>query len=160
MELIEQHIAEQGGIILRVSKAILYGEPVSGKTCTRKRLTGEIENLKQGGPFPSTGIEKPHTINLYHNTEKCTFLPTKSSTEWKEQDIKAQCQTILEHILLISQRDPNQSSLPKSQVSEASPPTLYTRPTDVLKEQEKVGGILPKDGALAKLVRNVTATEL
>ena len=90
---------------LRVASSIFYSEPATGKTSTTKRLTGEIENLGQQPLLPSTGIEKPCTINLDHETDKCSVLLTKSLKEWKEQDVAAQCQTLLEHIMLASKRD-------------------------------------------------------
>ena len=82
MEFVARHIAEEGSLMLRVAKSIFYGEPAAGKTCTRKRLTGEIHNLRGQQPLPSTGIENPCTINLYHETEKLSVLLTKSKEEW------------------------------------------------------------------------------
>ena len=178
LELLEKHISEEGSLDLRVSRSVFFGEPATGKTCTRKRLTGEIENLGQQPPLPSTGIEKPCTINLYHETEKRSVLLGKSKEGWKEQDVEAQCQTLLEHIMHASQAESKQVvqhsmgeeiqrlPFPKSQDSGASPATITSRPAGPLspsphhveKKPEEATKSLPKDGALERFIKSVTTS--
>ena len=157
IRLIERHIAKEGSLTVRISRSVFYGEPAAGKTSTRKRLTGEIENLGQQLALPSTGIEKPCTINLYRDTEKCSVLLTRSLEDWKEQDIALQCQTLLQYLLFSSQGDSSQAiqQNPALQESKASQVTVRTRPTLVLGR----GRRLPRDGALQKFLKNVTASE-
>ena len=174
LELVKKQIDEQGSLELRVGRSLFYGEPATGKTCTRRRLTGEIENLGQLPTLPSSGIEKSCTIKLYHKhklhheTEKRAIVFTKSSEEWKEEDIAAQFQTLLKCITckLISQGGSSQAIqlsteenappnyLPKSPESEdflAPDPSLY--------QVKAVNRNLPKDGILEKFIKHMTAKQ-
>ena len=183
IELVKSHIAEQGSLKLRIARSILFGEPASGKTSTRKRLTGEIKNLGKLPPLASTGIEKPCTINLYRETEKSVVLLSESMEEWKKQGLEAQCQTLLGHIMLTSPGELNQaqeqqfdqkelmsSALPVSQESvtlltpqptksTSSLPPTEPRPNEKPESRKKTEKSLPMDGALERFIKNMTSTK-
>ena len=183
MRFVEQHISKQGSLKLRVVKSMFYGAPAVGKTCTRRRLTGENVNLGSRAPLPSTGIEKPCTINLFHKTEQRSVLLTKSLKEWEEQDVAAQCQTLLKHIILVSEIKPDpknhqsleevydkatllQSSEPEESYATDNLPhepleavSLPQTSTDLPRRSPPLSPKnLPKHGALGKFIENVTGT--
>ena len=79
---------------LRNVKGILTGPPCVGKTVTIQRLTGRIRNITLDGPSSSTGIEKPLTIPLYHDTEKKSLVIEKN--DWSSQSIDQQVGTFFQ----------------------------------------------------------------
>ena len=98
MDLLHDHIVQEGSINLRAAKSLLYGPPHVGKTSLRMRLTGEIENLSQVIPPTSTGIEKAITVNLYHTMDTNSVLIDNTNC-WSSQDIESQVNTIINCVL-------------------------------------------------------------
>ena len=115
LELIQEHIEHEGSINLRVVKSLFFGPPSVGKTTTRKRITGEIENLSTSAPPTSTGIDNPITVSLYHETENTSVLIGDNMDQWKEQDIESQVDMLI-NCLLRADTDP-----PKPITPAASP---------------------------------------
>ena len=95
LELIQEHIEQEGSVKLRIVKSLFFGPPSVGKTTTRKRMTGEIDNLSTSGPPTSTGIDNPITVSLYHES---AVLITDSD-QWKEQNIESQADMLINHLL-------------------------------------------------------------
>ena len=98
MDLLQDHIVQEGSISLRAAKSLLYGPPHVGKTSLRMRLTGEIENLSQIIPPTSTGIEKVITVNLYHMVDTKSVL-IDNTNYWRSQDIESQVNAIINCVL-------------------------------------------------------------
>ena len=98
MDLLHDHIVQEGSVSLRAAKSLLYGPPNVGKTSLRMRLTGEIENLSQVIPPTSTGIEKAITVNLYHLVDSKSVLIDNTNC-WRSQDIESQVNTIINCVL-------------------------------------------------------------
>ena len=183
MQFVEQHIAEEGSLRLRIVRSMFYGAPAVGKTCTRMRLTGKITNLGSQAPLPSTDIEKPRTVNIFHKTEQRSVLLTRSLKEWEEQDVAAQCQTLLKHIILVSEIEPDQkddqsleevyeeatvpvspqpqhsfatANLPLRPLESAPFPATSTDSPHLPPDVPPRN--IPKDGALEKFIKNITDT--
>ena len=128
LELIQEHIKHEGSINLRVVKSLFFGPPSVGKTTTRKRITGEIENLSNSAPPTSTGIDNPITVSLYHETENTSVLIGDNMDQWKEQDIESQVDMLI-NCLLRADKDP-----PKPITPAASP--FISRSNNSLKLQQ------------------------
>ena len=96
LELIQEHIEQEGSVKLRIVKSLFFGPPSVGKTTTRKRMTGQIDNLSTSGPPTSTGIDNPITVSLYHES---AVLITDSVDQWKEQNIESQADMLINHLL-------------------------------------------------------------
>ena len=148
MQQVEAHIVEEGSISLRVVRCGLFGAPGVGKTSSMKRLTNEIENLKEMPFLPSTGIEPPITIPLYSTTKQLPVLI--ADQEWNPQDLDSQLQTILQCIItnddgsplpgLVTTADPpatgQTGSLsapikPSAFLTQPNPSTSYSNPSPV-----------------------------
>ena len=93
-QLVCTKIKEQGEMRLRNVKGMLTGPPGVGKTVTIQRLTGRIRNITLDGPSSSTGIEKPLTIPLYHDTEKKSLVIEKNN--WSPQLIDQEAGTFFQ----------------------------------------------------------------
>ena len=93
-QLVRTKIKEQGEMRLRNVKGMLTGPPGVGKTVTIQRLTGRIRNITLDGPSSSTGIEKPLTIPLYHDTEKKSLVVEEN--DWSSQSIDQQVGTFFQ----------------------------------------------------------------
>ena len=106
LELIQEHIEHEGSINLRVVKSLFFGPPSVGKTTTRKRITGEIENLSTSTPPTSTGIDNPITVSLYHETENTSVLIGDNMDQWKEQDIESQVDMLINCLLRADKNPP------------------------------------------------------
>ena len=98
-KLIEKHIKEQGCLILSSYKVLLCGLPRTGKTTAMLRLSNQLRYLNRNEPqVPSTGFEKPQTVELYHRTGKQSVMIT-SVGKWEKQDLEQQGQTLYSRIL-------------------------------------------------------------
>ena len=97
-ELVKFQIEKEGKIDLRILKGLLLGGPGVGKTTTILRLLGELLNLSECGPMPSTGIEKPQVVHLshrhrlYHDSAEMSLMIEK---EWKSLSLEDQLGALL-----------------------------------------------------------------
>jgi hypothetical protein len=94
--MIETHIQEQGALNVKVVKGMLYGPPRVGKTSLKKHLIEE----ELTGISPSTGIDRPQTVPIFHNTEVTTTMVASDvrkshEKEWKPLKIKETLETCL-----------------------------------------------------------------
>ena len=120
--VVKEHIKQQGSVDVLSLKSFLVGPSRVGKTTTLRRLTEEIDHLLPNEIVPSTGIEEPLTVQLYHYTEQSSVLISEG---WKSQGLNEQCQALCSCILKpssSSRRSTTQqsasTSLKKSPVSE------------------------------------------
>ena len=111
-------------------KSFLIGPSRVGKTTTRRRLTGEIDHLSPDEIVPSTGIDAPLTVQLYHDTEQSSVLITEG---WKSQGLSEQCRALCSCILNPQSRSSDSTSLKPSSLLKSSPsiktPSLVTPST-------------------------------
>ena len=99
--LIQRHIHEQGSLKMSSLKVLFCGLPCTGKTTAMRRLSSQIRCLKRNeSPVPSTGFEKPQTVEIYQKTMKQAVVVT--GAEWKYQDLEQQGQTLYSRILMLS----------------------------------------------------------
>ena len=91
-ELIKAQIKKKGGMELCNIKGILIGPPGAGKTVTINRLTGQMKNICLDGGMKSTGVDKPLTFHIYHDTKKKSIFIGKF---WSDQSLDEQLGTIL-----------------------------------------------------------------
>lgn len=100
MLLVKQHIQKQGSLKIRSLKALLIGPSGTGKTTAKRRLTEELYHLESPhSVVPSTGIDKPLTVQLYHKTQQTSILIPGLAGEWKIEDLEEQCHTLCNFIL-------------------------------------------------------------
>ena len=76
-------------------KSFFIGPSCVGKTTARRRLTHEIDHIAPDEIVPSTGIEAPLTVQLYHETKSSSVL----LSEWRSQGLEEQCRVLCSHIL-------------------------------------------------------------
>ena len=72
------------------------------------RLTNQLRHLDPNDPpIPSTGFEKPQTVEVYHRTVKQSVMIAGAGGEaqWKYQDLEEQGQTLYSRILKSSSKD-------------------------------------------------------
>ena len=84
---------------------LLCGLPRTGKTTAMLRLSNQLRHLDPNDPpVPSTGFEKPHTVEVYHRTVKQSVMIAGAGgeAEWKYQDLEEQGQTLYSCILMSS----------------------------------------------------------
>ena len=93
----QHHIRQQGSVPVRSLKAFMIGPSRVGKTTARRRLTHEIVHISPDEIVPSTGIDAPITVQLYHDIDQSSVL--LSEGEWRSQGLKEQCRTLCSHIL-------------------------------------------------------------
>ena len=117
----KEHIKQQGSVDMLSLKSFLVGPSNVGKTTTLRRLTGEIDHLSPDEIVPSTGIDKPLTVQLYRDTEQSSVLISEG---WKSQGLSEQCQALCSYILkppssgsqsIAQQSTPGKSSIPDKQ---------------------------------------------
>ena len=94
--IVKEHIKQQGSVDVLSLKSYLIGPSRVGKTTTRRRLTGEIDYLSPDEIVPSTGIDAPLTVQLYHDTEQSSVLISEG---WTCQGLSEQCRAICNCIL-------------------------------------------------------------
>ena len=85
-------------------KMLFCGLPCTGKTATMLRLSNQLRCLDQSDPpIPSTGFEKPLTVEVYQTTVKQSVMITGTGVggkpEWKYQDLEQQGQDLYSRIL-------------------------------------------------------------
>ena len=75
-------------------KSFFIGPSCVGKTTARRRLTHEIDHLSPNEIVPSTGIDAPLTVQLYHDTDRSSVLLSEFEGGWKSQGLEEQCRTL------------------------------------------------------------------
>ena len=92
----KEHIKQQGSVDVLSLKSYLIGPSRVGKTTTLRRLTRKIDHLSPDEIVPSTGIEAPLTVQLYHDTEQSSVLISEG---WHSQGLNEQCRAICGRVL-------------------------------------------------------------
>ena len=130
----ERHIQQQGCVPVLSLKSFFIGPSCVGKTTARRRLTHEIDHIAPDEIVPSTGIEAPLTVQLYHETESSSVL----LSEWRSQGLDEQCRVLCSHVLksppyCSSSSEPKLSSQSTCTTSSTSPHThAQTKPRNKL----------------------------
>ena len=127
----KKHIEQQGSLPVRSLKSFFIGPSRVGKTTARRRLTGEITNISRDEIVPSTGIEAPLTVQLYHPTEQSSVL---LSAGWHCQGLEEQCRSLCSRVLSSPADPPTSSSSSSAHATlqprpAASPSTVTTSPS-------------------------------
>ena len=79
-----------------------------GKTTALRRLTYKITHISPNDIVPSTGIDAPLTVHLYHETGQSLVLLSEQG--WKSLGIREQCQTLYSHVINNPLPPPSSSS--------------------------------------------------
>ena len=106
--LIERHIQQQGSVNLLSLKSFFIGPSCVGKTTARRRLTNEITHISPDDIVPSTGIDPPLTVQLYHQTDRFSVLLSEEG--WRSLGLREQCQTLCSHVINNPLSPPSSSS--------------------------------------------------
>ena len=100
--VIQRHVQQQGTLNMNSLKMLLCGLPRTGKTTAMRRLSNQLQCLDpKDSPVPSTGFEKPQTVELYHRTVKQSVViaGVEGEVEWKYEDLEQLGQTVYSRIL-------------------------------------------------------------
>ena len=124
--LMERHMQQQGSVDLLSLKSFFIGPSCVGKTTARRRLTYEITHISPDEIVPSTGIDAPLTVQLYHETDRSSVLLSEEG--WRSLGIKEQCQTLCSHVISIpaahSKPPPLPPRIPRR--AETKPPSMLS----------------------------------
>ena len=75
----------------------MIGPSRVGKTTARRRLTHEIVHISPDEIVPSTGIDAPITVQLYHDIARSSVLLSEGG--WRNQGVEEQCRALCSRIL-------------------------------------------------------------
>ena len=159
----EKHIQQHGSVDLLSLKSFLIGPSCVGKTTALRRLTNEITHISPNDIVPSTGIDAPLTVHLYHETGRSSVLLSEQG--WKSLGLGEQCQTLCGHVINTPLQSPSssptlpmrpslESTLSSSPTPIASSPNISTAFT--LKAAESSAMITPLDEST--IAPNTTAS--
>ena len=104
----ERHIQQHGSVDLLSLKSFLIGPSCVGKTTALRRLTYKITHISPDDIIPSTGIDAPLTVHLYHETGRSSVLLSEHG--WKNLGLSEQCQTLCSHVINNPLPPPSSSS--------------------------------------------------
>ena len=104
----EKHIQQQGSVDLLSLKSFFIGPSCVGKTTALRRLTYKITHISPDDIVPSTGIDAPLTVKLYHETGRSSVLLSEHG--WKSLGLREQCQTLCSHVINNPLPPPSSSS--------------------------------------------------
>ena len=104
----ERHIQQHGSVYLFSLKSFFIGPSCVGKTTALRRLTYKITHISPDDIVPSTGIDAPLTVNLYHETDQSSVLLSEHG--WKSLGLREQCQTLCSHVINNPLPPPSSSS--------------------------------------------------
>ena len=90
LDVVREHIKQQGSVDVLSLKSYLIGPSGVGKTTTLRRLTGEIDHLSP------KGINEPLPVRIYDHTEQSSVLISEG---WKSLELNEQCQALCSYIL-------------------------------------------------------------
>ena len=116
-------------------KSFFIGPSCVGKTTARRRLTHEIDHLSPKEIVPSTGIDAPLTVQLYHDTDRSSVLLSEFEGGWRSQGLEEQCRTLCSLVINtpLSQTAPSSSLVSQPRPSSQSTATVPARgPTEPL----------------------------
>ena len=105
----EKHIQQHGSVDLLSLKSFFIGPSCVGKTTALRRLTNEISHISPNDIVPSTGIDAPLTVHLYHETDRLSML-LSAEQGWKSLGLREQCQTLCSHVINNPLPPPSSSS--------------------------------------------------
>ena len=105
----ERHIQQQGSVDLLSLKSFFIGPSCVGKTTALRRLTYKITHISPDDIVPSTGIDAPLTVHLYHETDQSSVLLSEHG--WKSLGLSEQCQTLCSHVINTPLPPPSSSSI-------------------------------------------------
>ena len=89
-------------------KSFFIGPSCVGKTTARRRLTHEIDHLSPNEIVPSTGIDAPLTVQLYHETDRSSVL--LSERGWRCMGLEEQGLTLCSQVINTPLSPPSSSS--------------------------------------------------
>jgi len=128
------------------------------------RLSNQLQCLDPSdSPVPSTGFDKPQTVELYHKTVKQSVViaGAEGEAEWKYQDLEQQGQTLYSRILKSSSNNASspamtfsssRSDVVSSSYTELqSPDVLPSQSSTALHEQQVV--LSEQQAVLTSLVK-------
>ena len=104
----EKHIQQHGSVDLLSLKSFFIGPSCVGKTTALRRLTYKITHISPNDTVPSTGIDAPLTVHLYHETDRSSVLLSEQG--WKSLGLREQCQTLCSHVINNPLPPPSSSS--------------------------------------------------
>ena len=146
--LVERHIQQHGSVDLLSLKSFFVGPSCVGKTTARRRLTYEITHISPDDIVPSTGIDPPLTVQLYHETDQSSVLLSEEG--WRRLGLREQCRTLCSHVINNPLPPPsNSSTLPtRSSLRSTIPPThiATTSSSSTAFSQKAVAMSIPTDG--------------
>ena len=130
MTIVKRHIQQQGSVGVRSLKGFMIGPSRVGKTTARRRLTHEIVHISPDEVIPSTGIDAPITVQLYHDIDRSSVLLSEGG--WRSQGLEEQCRALCSRILNLPALSTSSSSSssttsqlrPSTASSPAGPATL------------------------------------
>ena len=126
--LVERHIQQHGSVDLLSLKSFFIGPSCVGKTTARRRLTYEITHISPDDIVPSTGIDPPLTVQLYHETDQSSVLLSEEG--WKSLGLREQCRTLCSHVINNPLPPPSSSStLPMRSSLQSTIPTTHISTT-------------------------------
>ena len=120
--IVEKHIQQQGSVGVCSLKGFMIGPSRVGKTTARRRLTHEIVHISPDEVIPSTGIDAPITVQLYHDIDRSSVLLSEGG--WRSQGLEEQCRALCSRILnspALSSSSSTTSQLISSTASSSSP---------------------------------------
>ena len=104
----EKHIQQHGSVELLYLKSFLIGPSCVGKTTALRRLTYEITHISPNDIVPSTGIDPPLTVLLYHKADQSSVLLSEEG--WRSLGLSEQCRTLCSHVINTPLPPPSSSS--------------------------------------------------
>ena len=132
MKVVKKHIRQQGSLDVRSLKAFLIGPSCVGKTTARCRLTEEIDHISRDDIVPSTGIDAPLTVQLYHHTEQSSVIMSACEGGWQVQQLEDQCRTICSRVLNSpAEGQSSMSSAPHRKPASSQPTTAAAAATPI-----------------------------
>ena len=161
--LIQRHIEQQGSLKMNSHKMLICGLPRTGKTTAMLRLSNQLRCLDpKDSPIPSTGFEKPKTVELYKKTVKQSVMITGVGgiAEWTLQNLEQQGQTLYSRILKSSS-----SSTPSPVVTSSSSQSSVAASSSGAEEQslhtsKKDRDVLPSQPSAALYQQQAVLTSL
>ena len=126
-KLVSSHIQQQGSVGVLSLKSFFIGPSCVGKTTARRRHTHEIDHLSADEIVPSTGIDAPLTVQLYHETDRSSILLSDHERGWRSLGLEEQGLTLCSHVINTPLSPPSSSS--DTRPSSQSTATALPAPT-------------------------------